>query len=75
MTFKILVTAKLYNKLSQYFCFYFEQTILMTTVCDDLQGICELFKHNSLNVEGSEKFLKQKREEYNIYFTPKLLPL
>jgi len=75
VTFKISVTAKLYNKLSQYFCFYFEQTILMTTVCDDLQGICELFEQNSLIVEGSEKCFKQKREEYNIHFTPKLLPL
>ena len=47
----------------------------MTTVCDDLQGIYELFEHNSLNVQGSEKCFKQKREEYNIHFTPKLLPL
>jgi len=38
VTFKILVTVELYNKLSQYFFSYLEQTILMTTVCDDLQG-------------------------------------
>jgi hypothetical protein len=43
VTFKILVTAELNNKLLQHFSFHLQQTVLMTTVRDDLQ-------ENSLNV-------------------------